>query len=123
MTEQHFLKGERGLRFEADDEGFLAAIDAAVDYRGDVTLARRAGEETLTGYIFDFAHRDDPERAVVRVLPAGGERQSIPLRDIAAIEFTGRDTAEGKSFETWMKKYVQKKLAGEQASIESEPLE
>ena len=32
-------------------------------------------------------------------------------------------TAAGKSFETWVKKFVSRKLAGESASIESEPLE
>jgi outer membrane protein assembly factor BamA len=45
-----------------------------------------------------------------------------PRVRVRAIEFSGRDTAAGKSFETWMKKYVQKKLAGEEASIRSEPL-
>ncbi len=28
-----------------------------------------------------------------------------PALGIAALAFTGRDTADGKSFEAWMKKY------------------
>ena len=43
--------------------------------------------------------------------------------DIARLEFTGRDTAAGKSWESWIKRYVAKKQAGEAASIESESLE
>ena len=30
-----------------------------------------------------------------------------------ALAFTGRDTAAGKSWEAWMKKYAEKKAAGE----------
>ena len=39
----------------------------------------------------------------------------IPYSDIAALAFTGRDTAAGKSWEAWVKKYVEKKAAGEKA--------
>ena len=44
--------------------------------------------------------------------------------DIARLEFTGRDTAAGKSFETWVKKYREKKAAGEKnIGLEPEKLE
>ena len=33
--------------------------------------------------------------------------------DVARLEFTGKDTAAGKSFETWVKKYHARKAAGE----------
>jgi len=36
------------------------------------------------------------------------------------LEFSGRDTAAGKSWENWLRKYAQKKVAGEIASIESD---
>jgi len=36
------------------------------------------------------------------------------------VEFTGKDTAAGKSFETWVKKYQAKKAAGE-TNIRIEP--
>ena len=48
---------------------------------------------------------------------------TVAYDDIAELRFTGRDTAAGKSFDTWMKKYVTKKLAGEAANIEADPLD
>jgi hypothetical protein len=42
----------------------------------------------------------------------------------ARIEFTGRDTAAGKSFETWIKNYLARKKAGEKnIALEPEKLE
>ena len=47
---------------------------------------------------------------------------TIPYDQIAALVFTGRDTAAGRSWETWMKKYQEKKAAGEKGiGIEPEP--
>ena len=40
-------------------------------------------------------------------------RSAVRYSDIARLAFTGSDTAAGKSFETWVKKYQQKKAAGE----------
>jgi hypothetical protein len=52
------------------------------------------------------------------------EKIAISYADIAALEFTGRDTAAGKSFETWVKKYQEKKAAGEKnIGIEPEKLD
>ena len=36
---------------------------------------------------------------------------AFPVADIAAIELTGRDTAAGKSFETWIRKWVETRRA------------
>jgi hypothetical protein len=48
----------------------------------------------------------------------------VAYSDIAALAFTGRDTAAGKSFEAWMKKYWEKKAAGEKnIQIEAEVLD
>ncbi len=115
----------RGLRFDASDPAALAgAVRAIVDYRGDVTVTRRSTGAPLVGYVFDCVDADDPRRARLRLLPQdGGAAASIALDDIAVLEVTGRDTAAGKSFETWVRKYVEKKMAGEAASIESAPLE
>jgi hypothetical protein len=43
----------------------------------------------------------------------GGGKVSVSYAEIARLAFTGRDTAAGKSWETWVKKYVEKKKAGE----------
>ena len=42
---------------------------------------------------------------------------------IASISFTGKDAAAGKTWENWMRRYAEKKLKGEAAGIESEPLD
>ncbi len=119
------ITAQQGLRFEASEPAKLqAAIDAAVDYRGDVTVIDKSRGRAVVGYVFDQCPHDDPARAMVRIIEAEtGEKLSIALDQIEAVEFTGRDTAAGKSFETWVKKFVSRKLAGETASIESEPLE
>lgn len=116
----------QGLVADAGDPELLRrAIDLAFDYRGDVTIVRRSSPQPIEGYIFDRKiDRVGTSETVVRIIPSdGGARLTIPLSDIKRIEFTGRDTASGKSFETWVKKYVEKKMAGESASIESEPLD
>ena len=90
----------------------------------DVTITRRSTGERIEGYLFDCTTGASTAESKVRIIPrAGADRVTIPYADIAELGFTGRDTAEGRSFETWMKRYVEKKLAGEEASIESERLE
>jgi len=108
-------EGREGLRVDAGDAAALdSALDLAVHYRGDVTLYLRSGE-AVCGYVYDRSHSPPAGEARVRIIPADGPRRAIPTAAIAAVEFTGRDTATGRSFETWMKKYVEKKLAGERA--------
>ncbi|HTR48541.1 MAG TPA: hypothetical protein VMM16_14260 [Verrucomicrobiae bacterium] len=49
---------------------------------------------------------------------------NVAYSDIAALAFTGRDTAAGKSFAAWVKKYNDKKAAGEKnIGIDAEPLD
>jgi len=111
----------QGLRISAEEaERFLEAVRAAVDYRGDVTIHRRDGT-TLEGYLFDAV--PEGAGACVRLLPAEGDRLRVPLGEVAAIEFSGKDTASGKTWENWVRRYVEKRLAGERADLESEPLE
>jgi hypothetical protein len=115
----------QGYSVDASDQAALRkAIDLALDYRGDVTITTtRSSPRAIEGYVFD--RREDGALGVcVRVIPRdGAPRMTIPLADITRIEFTGKDTASGKSFETWVKKYIEKKTAGECASIESESLD
>ncbi len=115
----------QGMAIDASDPEVLRhAIDLAFAYRGDVTVVRKSTGEPVEGYIFDRAVGKQLGSSKVRIIPADGRpRVTIPYDDIAQVRFTGRDTAAGKSFETWMKNYVRKKLAGEAASIESEPIE
>jgi hypothetical protein len=48
---------------------------------------------------------------------------SISYVDVAALSFSGRDSAAGKSWEAWVRKYWEKKAAGETAAIEPEMLD
>ncbi len=106
-----------------DPEALRRALDAALSYRGDVTITRRSTGETIEGYLFDCTSQASPAQSAVRLIPKdGSERVTIRGNDIARIKFSPKDPAAGKSFETWVKKYVAKKLAGESANIESEPL-
>jgi hypothetical protein len=58
------------------------------------------------------------------MLSTGSERPAIPYSEIASIAFTGRDTAAGKTYEAWVKKYWEKRGKGEKnISLEPEVLE
>jgi len=61
----------------------------------------------------------------VRLFPKNEDQNvSVPYNQVARVEFTGRDTAVGKSFETWVKKYAEKKAAGEKnIGLEAEKLD
>lgn len=111
------------VRDLGDDAAAFDILEKAFDYRGDVTLTLRDGK-TVTGYLFDRKRGTGLKDSVVRVMDAGsGEKINVGYGEIARIAFSERDPAAGKSFETWVKKYIEKKLAGEAASIESEKLD
>lgn len=113
----------QGLAATREDEAALAdALEKAFDYRGDVTLTL-AGGRVVTGYIFDRRRGAGLADSTVRLLPADSdEKMTARFSEIERVEFTGRDMAHGKSFETWVQKFTQKRLSGERASIESETL-
>jgi hypothetical protein len=101
------------------------AFDKAFDFRGDLTITLKTGD-SVEGYVFDRrAESADLSQCVVRMYPKNSaEKLSIRYSDIAALAFTGRDSAAGKSFEAWVKKYNEKKARGEKnIGIEAEPLE
>lgn len=108
----------------ATDEEIRAALEKAFDYRGDVTITRKDGS-TIEGYLFDRRNASTLKDSIVRLYPKNAnEKVSISYADIAALAFTGRDTAAGKSWEAWMKKYAERKAAGEKnIALEPEPLD
>lgn len=92
------------------------AVELAFDYRGDVTLTLRSGE-IVTGYIYNrqVAGAD----SYLELFPADRpEARRIPYSDIAAVAFTGEDTANGKSWEAWVSKKESERRA-EAARIEA----
>ncbi len=102
-----------------------AALEKAFDYRGDITITLRGGS-ILEGYVFD-RRLEGPglDQCFVRVLPKDRPGKiTISFSDIVRLEFTGRDAAEGKSFELWVQRYREKKALGEKnISLEPEPLD
>lgn len=109
----------------ASDDEIRVALEKAFDYRGDLTITLKDGQK-LEGYLFD-RRADSPrlDQCLVRIiLKDRADKISIRYSDIAAIAFSGKDTAAGKSFEAWVKKYNEKKARGEKnIGIESEPLD
>lgn len=93
-------------------------IDKAFDYRGDVTLTLANG--TVEGYIFNREPKAVPPRIQVFV-KGNDEPRIIPYADITAIAFTGKDTADGKSWDAWVsKKESERKAEAERIRAESE---
>ena len=108
----------------AGEEEVRQALEKAFDYRGDVTITRKDGSK-IEGYVFDRRTGKSLVDSAVRLFPKDSDKKiSIPYADIAALAFTGRDTAAGKSFEAWVRKYWEKKAAGEKnIGIQAEALE
>lgn len=97
----------------ATEDELRIAMEKAFDYRGDVALTLKNGQR-VEGYIFDRTSGKTLMSSAVRLFPKDADQKvAIAYSEIARIEFTGKDTAAGKSFETWVKKYQAKKAAGE----------
>lgn len=108
----------------ATEAEIMAALEKAFDYRGDVTLTLKDGR-VINGYLFDRRTGETLADSIVRVIPANEPvKMSVAYSEIAALTFSGRDTAAGKSFEAWVRKYWEKKAAGEtNIGIQPEALE
>ena len=77
-------------------------LEEAFHYRGDVTLHLQTGERVL-GYLFNRDFEAEAPYVQMFVEGLNGPRQ-IPCSEIAAINFTGEDTASGKDWEAWARK-------------------
>jgi hypothetical protein len=104
----------------ATDAEVREALEKAFDYRGDITITRKDSTQ-VQGYLFDRRTGPTLASSYVRIIPTGeSTRLSIAYSEIAALAFSGRDTAAGKTFDAWVKKYWEKKAAGEK-NIQIEP--
>ena len=96
----------------ASEDELRIALEKAFDYRGDITLTLRDGSK-VEGYIFDRISGPALASSFVRIIPSDSTpRRKIAYADIAALAFSGRDTAAGKSWEAWVKKYWENKAVG-----------
>ena len=121
-TEHHKIEG--WVPELATEEDLRHALEEAFDYRGDVTITLKDGTR-VEGYIFDRRNGSTIASSVVRLIPQNSQQKiSVAYSDIAALAFTGRDTAAGKSWEAWVRKYWERKAAGEKGiALEPESLE
>jgi len=108
----------------ASEEELRIALEKAFDYRGDVTLTLK-DDSKIEGYVFDRVAGKTLTTSFVRVMPKDAkEKLKVSYAHIAALSFTGKDTAAGKSWEAWVRKYWEKKASGEGTlSLEPESLE
>ena len=97
----------------AREEDVRQALEKAFDYRGDVTITLKDGKR-IEGYVFDRRTGQGLAESSVRIIPSDSRQKlSVAYSDIAALKFSDRDPAAGKSFEAWVKKYWEKRAAGE----------
>ena len=74
-------------------------LRAAFDYRGDVTLILD-DDEGIEGYV---ANLREGELRLWR--PGEIRSEAVATTRVKRIAFSGRDTASGRSFETWRRKW------------------
>jgi len=113
--------GLAGQAVALDDDAARAAVaDRAFDFRGDVTLELADGR-TMDAYVYDRRLQSEP--AVLRLMlpPQGdaqrGEKIDVALNEIKKLTFSPKDPAAGKSWEAWLRRYVEKKARGESADL------
>ncbi len=88
-------------------------VEQAFDYRGDVTIKLKTGDQ-IEGYIFDRQGSPTSGQAKLRIMLRNeGRKIVVEQSEIEELTFSGRDMADGKSFEAWVKKYAAGKAAGE----------
>jgi hypothetical protein len=110
-AEHHNLEG--WVPALASDEDLRQALEKAFDYRGDVTLTLKSGER-IEAYIFNrLAGPTLAESFVQYFTPSAPEKRKVSYAEIARLEFSGKDRAAGKHWEDWVKKYNERKAAGE----------
>lgn len=97
----------------ASDAEIFDAFEKAFDYRGDVTLHLK-NSSVVEGYIFDRHYGTVLSDSFIRLFPKDSQdKRTICLNEIAGLAFTGKDRAAGASWEAWVKKWNEKKAAGE----------
>jgi hypothetical protein len=101
----------KGTDIAARDQ-LAEGIEQAFDYRGDVTVTLHSGE-SLEGYVFDRKLAASAAASTMRMVTGSGRKVAVKYADVARVSFTGRDMADGRSWEAWVRKYAERKAAGE----------
>ena len=78
-------------------EATASSLRSAFEYRGDVTLALASGDN-VEGYVANLRESE------LELWNRGQtSTRLIPVDQIRRVEFSGKDTADGRSWETWLK--------------------
>jgi len=97
----------------AGEDDLRAALEKAFSYRGDITLTLKNGER-IEAFVFDRRSGATLAESYVHYFsPKSPEKRKLSYAEIARLEFSGKDRAAGKHWEDWVKKYNEKKAAGE----------
>jgi len=96
----------------ATKEELHAAVEKALEYRGDVTITLQDGTK-VAGYVFN---RDaDAAQPFMQVfLAEKDEKAKISYRDIVAIAFTGQDLAAENSWAAYIAKTRRAQISEDQ---------
>jgi hopanoid biosynthesis associated radical SAM protein HpnH len=93
---------ETGADAKHPDELTRQLLDA-VDFRGDVTITTEDGTRH-TGYLFNATNTE------VEYVPSDGTGPVVvPRHMVRKVEKSGRDMADGKTWEAWVRKYNSEK--------------
>jgi hopanoid biosynthesis associated radical SAM protein HpnH len=87
------------------------ALRVAFEYRGDVTLLLD-DDSRVDGYLSNLT--DDALRLWCR---GETDQLEIPIQHVKHVELSGKDTASGKSWQTWMKKQEAEEQAAAEATV------
>ncbi|MCA9319360.1 MAG: hypothetical protein KDB53_01430 [Planctomycetes bacterium] len=79
-------------------------LERAFDYRGDVTLTLRDGQ-VLVGYLSNLDLRAAEPWCDVFPADVEAPKKRIPLTDVQSVELSGRDPADGRSWEAWVARW------------------
>ena len=82
-------------------------IEMAFDYRGNTTIVKTDGS-AVEGYIFNRA-AEAREPFLEYFDKSGGGPHALTYSQIANVEFSGKDTAAGKSWEAWQRRKAEAK--------------
>ncbi len=88
----------------------------ALDFRGDVTVAL-TDKTTRTGYLANVT-----PHTIELFCPEDQNPTSIRRDEISSVKRTGRDHADGKSWEAWIKKHEATKTEREASTTKLKPL-
>jgi hypothetical protein len=95
------LEGKQFL--PKDSQELQEVIGLAFDYRGDVTF-RLKSNESIAGFVFDRNERV-PQPYLRMYVENLSDPQTVTYENIEEVFFSGEDTAFGRSWEDWAKKW------------------